>query len=182
MKSNTFIYVIHDNFSGRVKIGRSRDPYARLKALQTTCPTGLAISGFFEVGSYKAETEAHKFFEEYRLHGEWFDVSVDKAISEIKAIALKFPPNNNNEKNENDISEQDLFGFRWHQEKCCYEQLMSFTSRIFPEEVFSDALRLLANEAENETAVGVAVMTLFGMNKIVAATKYMEALLKSEAA
>jgi hypothetical protein len=60
----------------RVKIGKSRDPKARLKELQTGSPYPLDILGTIKCRDQshadRLEKELHRYFATYRKNGEWF--------------------------------------------------------------------------------------------------------------
>jgi len=177
-----FIYVIADKASNRVKIGRSKSPFSRLSALQTSCPSSLTLAASFEVGSGKAETAAHLALKDYRLHGEWFNVHVDKAISIVKKIADEFPPSDANDNladNRNCLEQikSMVCIFKGHG---AYSQLLSFVSKAYPDDTFSDGLRKIADEVDDQSALGIAVMSLFGMEKLVSAIKYADSLIDSQ--
>lgn len=62
-------YVTH------VKIGyTAKNPFARMKDLQTGCPFKMQMLGFL-VGNMGHEKELHAVLKEYRLEGEWFEYS-----------------------------------------------------------------------------------------------------------
>lgn len=63
------IYFIKSSDS--VKIGYSRDPAGRLKALQTASPLPLEIIRIME-GGLTTEAWLHEHFSSKRLRGEWF--------------------------------------------------------------------------------------------------------------
>ena len=70
-----FVYFIQDEFSGRIKIGTTKDVRDRLKRIQIFSPiSSLKIIGCME-GSYKKENFLHRKFKKFRLHGEWFEPS-----------------------------------------------------------------------------------------------------------
>jgi hypothetical protein len=66
-----------------VKIGISKDPYKRLKELQTGNPFELALFAFAWVGSYTAartlELAVHVALAPFRLVGEWFGITPEDA-------------------------------------------------------------------------------------------------------
>lgn len=176
---NTFIYVMVDKITNRVKIGRSKSPFSRLSALQTSCPSSLALAASFEVGSGKAETAAHFALKDYRLHGEWFNVHVDKAISVVEKVADEFPPSDaNDDLADNRNLEQIKDMWCAFQCEAAYNQLLSFVSKAYPDDIFSDGLRKVADEVSNESALGIAVMSFFGMEKLVFVNQYLAECIK----
>lgn len=54
-----------------VKIGYSKNPYVRLKQLQTAHPTKLKLLGTLE-GDYNTEKLLHEIFKKNKQQGEWF--------------------------------------------------------------------------------------------------------------
>lgn len=68
------VYLISDE-SGRVKIGASDDPAARLAQLQTANPEKLTLLAMCH-GGEEFERVLHERFDYCRLSGEWFDSSV----------------------------------------------------------------------------------------------------------
>lgn len=67
------IYYIGCPETSRVKIGfTAGDPYKRLRALRTGCPTDIRIF-VMHPGTQEAERELHEMFADLRLHGEWFE-------------------------------------------------------------------------------------------------------------
>lgn len=75
--SDGYVYAIgHPH--GYVKIGRSKDPQARLKDHQTSNPYELWIIAQIPVNnSETVETELHERFDEKRVRGEWFELEHD---------------------------------------------------------------------------------------------------------
>lgn len=70
----TFVYFIHDDSDGLVKIGFARDVYKRLRQLSRAKHSKLRLLGCFR-GTRSDELRMHKFFEKERAHGEWFVLS-----------------------------------------------------------------------------------------------------------
>lgn len=64
----------------RIKIGKSKDPKARMRELQTGSPYPLDIVGTIRCrdGNHatRLEKELHRYFAEYRMGGEWFKCSL----------------------------------------------------------------------------------------------------------
>jgi hypothetical protein len=78
------VYVMRSE-NGLVKIGRSRNPEKRRKALQATSgfPVELIHHWPSEAPS-TVERAAHLLLSEHRKAGEWFDVSVEDAVAAIE--------------------------------------------------------------------------------------------------
>ncbi|WP_336709811.1 MULTISPECIES: GIY-YIG nuclease family protein [unclassified Cedecea] len=86
-----YVYVMESD-AGLIKIGVSKNVSARRKSLQ--CASGVEIKVAAKFGPLKKavglERASHKFFAEKRLHGEWFSVSAEEAISAIDNLKSKF--------------------------------------------------------------------------------------------
>lgn len=65
------IYFIRAVESGKIKIGESDNPVARIKQLKTGSPEKLEILGVISGGRYR-EKDLHKKFKQYQVRGEWF--------------------------------------------------------------------------------------------------------------
>jgi hypothetical protein len=73
------VYVIVPEKSGRpAKIGKSINPIARLKAIQSHSPVKLKLHMCLTESEFycdaAVEADAHSILKKRRLHGEWFDV------------------------------------------------------------------------------------------------------------
>lgn len=77
------VYFIGGNVGG-VKIGVAVDPIERLKVLQTGSPVPLNILASTD-GGRELETEYHRQFADYRMHGEWFAM-VGPVLAEITRL------------------------------------------------------------------------------------------------
>lgn len=66
-----YLYLIQDSRSGDIKIGRSKDPYKRLKQLQTGSSSKLNLIGVYPNCGWR-EKSLHMMLESFRLEGEWF--------------------------------------------------------------------------------------------------------------
>ena len=82
--SEGLVYFIRSE-AGPIKIGKARDPQARLKTLQTSHFAKLEIAATCEGGLPK-EAEYHRRFAKHRLEGEWFDPHPD-ILAEIDRLA-----------------------------------------------------------------------------------------------
>jgi hypothetical protein len=66
-----FVYFIQAESGGAVKIGKAREPRARVTELQCGNPELLVIQAVI-VASRTTEGSLHRTFRDYRLEGEWF--------------------------------------------------------------------------------------------------------------
>ena len=71
MSNKSKIYFIKADNSVMVKIGKSVNPQARLKSLQTGSAAKLKIIKIIDGGIY-LESILHIYFKHLRKHGEWF--------------------------------------------------------------------------------------------------------------
>jgi len=71
---NGYIYLIKDEGSGLVKVGYSKNPSKRLKALQTSSPSTLKLLATKE-GNYTTESKFHKAYQKDHIRGEWYRLS-----------------------------------------------------------------------------------------------------------
>lgn len=72
MNSKDHLYIIQSDFTGMIKIGRSKDPSKRLKQLQTGNPNKLRLIASFNGQGWK-EKILHESLKKFRKEGEWFD-------------------------------------------------------------------------------------------------------------
>ena len=81
-----YIYFIADEALEAVKIGYSKNPWARVKDLQTGRPAKLSVVATVRTTEV-SEVTLHDIFSDERQAGEWFYVStrIQGVISEIKA-------------------------------------------------------------------------------------------------
>jgi hypothetical protein len=78
----TYIYLIRDNNTGLVKIGRSIDPSLREKTIQSENPN-LDLFWISPITQPKTEKKLHIILKDKRIRGEWFDLT-DGDIEIIK--------------------------------------------------------------------------------------------------
>lgn len=83
-----YVYFIQGVYGGAIKIGKSKDPEMRLKALQTGYPDTLRILLLIP-GYTKIEQQLHEEFEQYRLNGEWFKPE-KPILDKIKELKEKY--------------------------------------------------------------------------------------------
>lgn len=80
------VYVVAAE-NGTIKVGVSRNPYARIRAMDTGSPLDLRIAYTESFDSDVAliiEQSSHALLMEYRKKGEWFLTSPEVAIESIK--------------------------------------------------------------------------------------------------
>lgn len=85
-----FIYIISDG--DHVKIGISKTPERRLKQLQTGHPKKLVLYKVREVDAVSAkklEAIIHRTCGNYRLKGEWFNMTRELAEASINDVLIK---------------------------------------------------------------------------------------------
>lgn len=85
-----FVYVIEEVETGRIKIGRSKNPESRMRQLKTGNPNTLRIAMKKERAySAKFETWLHQQFSKNRTGGEWFEgVTPDEVSSRLMGCLL----------------------------------------------------------------------------------------------
>lgn len=81
IKRGTDLYVIQMAVTGDIKVGRSKNPKARLKQLQTGCPHPLKIILHIPDKGHK-ESEIHRRmrYRSTRTQSEWFE---EGALAEL---------------------------------------------------------------------------------------------------
>lgn len=82
--ANMYLYFI--GCGDAVKIGRSKDPSARLDSLATGAPGKLRLIAKVPNAGHR-EGYCHKALAEFRIHGEWYrhTSEVDALIKEMSA-------------------------------------------------------------------------------------------------
>lgn len=77
----TFIYLVLDENSGYIKIGRAREPSVRERTLQSEKPR---VKMFFVApADADLERELHQKYARFQRRGEWFQLSVEQ-VEEVK--------------------------------------------------------------------------------------------------
>lgn len=72
------LYIVSAHADGPIKIGRSKNAYARLLELQTGNPRKLYVLKCWTMAyedALEAERVLHEELDDSRLEGEWFDLS-----------------------------------------------------------------------------------------------------------
>ena len=80
---------------GPIKIGISKDVHQRLKTIQKYCPFPFTIICNINNTKFKHEKFLHKYFKEYKLHGEWFRKDVKEELMKIHQRRDKIDKFNN---------------------------------------------------------------------------------------
>lgn len=78
------VYFIRDADNDRMKIGHSRDPWSRLKQLQTGSSSRLSLVAVI-AGSEAIEEKMHYDMGDYNVHGEWF-LSASQCIADLNRL------------------------------------------------------------------------------------------------
>ena len=89
----SYIYVICENDKSPVKIGFSNNPEKRLKQLQTGHPNILTLHYKEEIDSSNVkilEKIIHKENKHHNVSGEWFNLSPQDAVLEIKHALIRY--------------------------------------------------------------------------------------------
>lgn len=71
-RKGDFLYFIQAKGSGRIKIGRSKNPQRRLKTLQTGNASQLKMVANLDGLGWR-EKDLHNTLKKWRLKGEWFE-------------------------------------------------------------------------------------------------------------
>jgi hypothetical protein len=87
-KRPTFVYLMRDERSGFIKIGRAKDPDARERTLQSENPHVLMV--LCHPADASIERELHHKYGDFRVRGEWFRLSIAQ-IEEIKMLLRTQP-------------------------------------------------------------------------------------------
>lgn len=87
-------YLIYDDITKKFKIGKSYDPYKREKTL---CSDRCSIN-LVAYCDYDIESVLHSMYSEYRVRGEWFNLSTNQVRLIIKYFGMKVT--NQNKLNE----------------------------------------------------------------------------------
>lgn len=85
-----YVYVIGFSEPGIVKIGSAVSPGCRLTMLQCGNPFELkllALVSIYEGNPMLVEYAAHRLAKEYRIRGEWFELSAERAVKVVLRAA-----------------------------------------------------------------------------------------------
>lgn len=70
-KGDDYLYFIQSNNTGRIKIGRAKNPHKRIRELQTGNGEELRLIAYFQGWAWR-ERHLHELLKRFRLSGEWF--------------------------------------------------------------------------------------------------------------
>lgn len=74
---NGFVYLAKSD-TGQYKIGRSKNPYGRIKHFDTSMPVGVELIHYIPCDDpVHMEGALHKRYKEHRTSGEWFNLPKD---------------------------------------------------------------------------------------------------------
>ena len=90
IQTNTIVsgqktYLMYDDITQKFKIGKSYDPYKREKTL---CSDRCSIY-LVAYCDYDIESVLHSMYSEYRVRGEWFNLSTNQVHYIIKYFGMK---------------------------------------------------------------------------------------------
>lgn len=85
--SGSLVYYAQDVRSGFIKIGRTRNIYSRMYALDTASVSGVKLLCALP-GGKAMESAMHRAFARHRANGEWFEAAEQllEFIDELRAI------------------------------------------------------------------------------------------------
>lgn len=89
---SSYIYIIGSD-NPPYKIGISKDPRRRLKELQTGYPQKLRILETRKVDISRTkllESVIHKHLDQYKMNGEWFNISLKDAKLHIDFALIRY--------------------------------------------------------------------------------------------
>lgn len=109
MSEQGFIYAIQSSKTKLIKIGFSVMPEGRVKGLQTGSPDKLKLLKTWP-GTMSDEKRIHRCLKEHRVHGEWFEVSYDRAAFVIQAVIEPRDADNTMEHVQQSLTEAIEFG------------------------------------------------------------------------
>ncbi len=70
---DSYVYLIGVSWDGVLKIGFSKNPWARLGDIQTSHHEKISVLAVFRCKSH-SEVDLHDILKDYRKNGEWFDI------------------------------------------------------------------------------------------------------------
>ena len=150
LKTKGCVYFFRHIGLSPVKIGYStrESPIGRFEQFKTYAPYGSEIIGFIQTFEAKElETTLHEKFSQYRLNGEWFDISEEECN---KVISFYSNIEDIKEKNEFQIAYAKYVEKR-HQYKTITNSILSTETE---EEIFNDknnsVLMPIVSDRKNE--------------------------------
>jgi predicted GIY-YIG superfamily endonuclease len=108
----SYLYVISASTSGPCKLGRSNDPEKRLRQLQTGHSETLHL--FHQelvTGSEISlmERALHRTIAFKRMRGEWFNITVEEAIAEVRHAVMLYTDNLKPKAASDKLADFDVF-------------------------------------------------------------------------
>lgn len=88
----SYLYIIGSD-QPPYKVGISKNPDARLKALQTGHPYPLKIHHRIETPANRTkllETAIHRNLKHNRQTGEWFDLPLERLLLEVEFVMIRY--------------------------------------------------------------------------------------------
>lgn len=81
VRYNDNVYIMRDNRTNEIKIGKSNNPERRLKEIIRNRGQTVELLYWKETDEpFVLETKLHRYFKQYRTEGEWFNIPAKKAI------------------------------------------------------------------------------------------------------
>lgn len=93
---NSYVYVIASDPAGPVKLGSSKHPEKRVKQLQTGHSEQLRLYYFHSIPAENVklmEKAVHEVNRHNRIKGEWYNLSVEDAILEVRHAVIRYSEN-----------------------------------------------------------------------------------------
>lgn len=88
--TRSYVYVFQADTGGAVKIGKADNVHERLKSAQTDNPETLIVAHTLTCASpqqaLKVEGLLHRWFSEYHIRGEWFNVTPEDVVKAVKFL------------------------------------------------------------------------------------------------
>ena len=128
-----YVYIIRNENSKIVKIGKSLNLTSRLNNFKTSFGSGLILVGFFYCENYNdLENQLHKKFFDKKVSGEWFDLSEQQILDCIDENNGVFV--NKYFIKESKIIDDQIFGFNDENMFCgisnYYEDFYSYLNEL----------------------------------------------------
>jgi hypothetical protein len=84
--SEHFLYIMTEGPDGPVKIGRSKNPWARIHDLQIGNPRPISVAATWRMtrnDAIEAERMLHEELDMVQLEGEWFNFDVQTIVDMV---------------------------------------------------------------------------------------------------
>ena len=79
-KKHGYVYFVQAD-DQYYKIGGTSNLESRIKSLQVASPNDLKLIAWLEINDWpEKEKQVHKYFDDKKIHGEWFDITVSDVI------------------------------------------------------------------------------------------------------